>query len=65
MQSGRARILFAPETFNLGETSRGVEVARELSARGHEVRFMGYSRRFAGYVRDAGFDLELLEPELS
>lgn len=60
-----ARVLFAPETFNLGETSRGVEVARELRNRGHEVRFMGYSRRFADYVRDAGFTLDLLEPELS
>lgn len=59
------RILFAPETFNLGETSRGVEVAREIESRGHEVRFMGYSRRFDEYVRDAGFTLDLLEPELS
>ncbi|MEL4503806.1 nucleotide disphospho-sugar-binding domain-containing protein [Luteococcus sp. H138] len=65
MQNSPARILCAPETFNLGETSRGVEVARELAARGHAVRFMGYSPRFADYVRDAGFDLELLKPELS
>ncbi|MEL4359329.1 MULTISPECIES: glycosyltransferase [unclassified Luteococcus] len=65
MQSSQMRILCAPETFNLGETSRGVEVARELVARGHQVRFMGYSRRFADYVRDSGFALELLEPELS
>nr|WP_225752423.1 hypothetical protein [Pseudoclavibacter sp. Marseille-Q3772] len=39
-----SRILFAPETFNLGETSRGVEVARELARRGYDVLFMGYSR---------------------
>lgn len=58
-------MLFAPETFNLGETSRGIEVAREVRALGHEVRFMGYSRRFATDVREAGFALELLHPELS
>lgn len=59
------RVLFAPETFNLGETSRAVEVARELEALGHEVRFAGYSTRFADHVRDAGFALELLAPELT
>lgn len=59
------RILFAPETFNLGETSRAVEVAQALRADGHEVRFMGYSQRFAEYVREAGLDIELLDPELS
>ena len=58
------RVLFAPETFNLGETSRGVEVARALRDHGHQVHFMGYSRRFAEYVREAGFTLDLLEPEL-
>lgn len=60
-----SRILFAPETFNLGETSRGVEVVRELARRGHEALFMGYSTRFADYVRNAGFTLKLLEPALS
>lgn len=55
----------APETFNLGETSRGVEVARALRDDGHEVRFMGYSHRYADYIRDAGFPLDLLTPELS
>ncbi|MGO4203549.1 glycosyltransferase [Rhodococcus sp. TAF43] len=61
----RLRVLFAPETFNLGETSRAVEVAKEIRAGGHDVLFMGYSRRFAGYVREAGLALELLDPELS
>lgn len=61
----RLRILFAPETFNLGETTRAVETARQARDRGHEVHFMGYSRRFARYIRDAGFTLDLLDPELS
>lgn len=59
------RVLFAPETFNLGETSRAVAVARQLRDAGHDVRFMGYSRRFIDYVREAGFTIELLDPELS
>ena len=58
------RFLFAPETFNLGETSRGVEVARALARAGHDVRFMGYSRTYAPYIREAGFDLDLLAPEV-
>ena len=60
----RRRFLFAPETFNLGETSRGVEVARALARAGHDVRFMGYSRTYAPYIREAGFDLDLLAPEV-
>lgn len=63
-RDGTLRVLFAPETFNLGETSRAIEVARHLRRSGHEVRFMGYSRRFADHVRDAGFTIELLDPEL-
>ena len=58
------RFLFAPETFNLGETSRGVEVARALARAGREVRFMGCSRTYAPYIREAGFDLDLLAPEV-
>lgn len=59
------RVLLAPETFNLGETSRCVEVGRALKRRGHDVLFLGYSERFADYVRDAGFDLHLAQPRLS
>jgi UDP:flavonoid glycosyltransferase YjiC (YdhE family) len=59
------RVLFAPETFNLGETSRAIEVARHVRRLGHDVGFIGYSRRFADHVRVAGFRIELLDPELS
>lgn len=59
------RILFAPETFNLGETSRAVEVATAVRGRGHDVLFMGYSRQLIPWVQEAGFDCELLSPELS
>lgn len=64
-QGRTLRVLFAPETFNLGETSRAIEVARHLRSSGHEVRFMGYSRRFADDVREAGFTIEFLNPELT
>lgn len=61
----KLRVLFAPETFNLGETSRAVEVAQAMRREGHDVLFMGYSHQFAPYVREAGFDCELLSPELT
>lgn len=60
-----SRVLFAPETFNLGETSRAIEVARAMRAEGHEIRFSGYSERFSEHVTDAGFELDLLTPRLS
>ncbi len=60
-----ARFLFAPETFNLGETSRAVEIARELQARGHAIHFTGYSTKYEAFIRDNGFSLELLSPRLS
>ena len=59
-----ARVLFAPETFNLGETTRGIEVARAMRAGGHDIRFAGYSDRFSGEVIRAGFEIDLLEPFL-
>ena len=59
------RILFVPETFNLGETSRAIEVARHIEREGHEARFAGYSTRFAEHVREAGFPLDLLAPTLT
>lgn len=37
------RVLLAPETFNLGETSRAVETAAALTDAGHAVHIMGYS----------------------
>ncbi len=60
-----ARFLLAPETFNLGETSRAVEIARELRSRGHAIHFTGYSTKYEEFIRDNGFSLELLSPRLS
>ncbi|MCI2266226.1 hypothetical protein [Sediminivirga luteola] len=60
-------VLFAPETFNLAEVTRGVEVARRLSRLTGDVDcvFAGYSRRYAHIVKEAGFVFRPLEPELT
>lgn len=60
-----ARILFVPETFNLGETTRAIEIARAVLRLGHDVHFVGYSRRFSSRVTTAGFSFDLLSPELT
>ncbi|MGW8531122.1 MULTISPECIES: glycosyltransferase [Nocardiopsidaceae] len=57
-------VLFAPETFNLAETTRAVEVARHLRDR-HRCVFAGYSERYAGVVEDAGFEYHRLSPQLT
>lgn len=57
-------VLFAPETFNLAETTRAIEVARCLRGR-HSCVFAGYSERYADLVRDAGFDYHALAPPLT
>lgn len=57
-------VLFAPETFNLAETTRAIEVARQLRDR-HECVFAGYSERYAGLIEKAGFEYHPLSPELT
>lgn len=57
-------ILFAPETFNLAETSRGVEIAKELKS-GYDCLFSGYSDKFSDIITDAGFEFQHLEPKMS
>ncbi|GHC89033.1 glycosyl transferase [Nocardiopsis terrae] len=57
-------VLFAPETFNLAETTRAIEVARRLRDR-HECVFAGYSERYADLVEAAGFEYRPLSPVLT
>ena len=57
-------VLFAPETFNLAETTRAIEVARCLRDR-HSCVFAGYSERYADLIRDTGFDYHALAPPLT
>ncbi len=61
--SGRT-VLFAPETFNLAEVTRSVEVARRMPE-GVQCHFMGYAHRYATVITEAGFTLTMLEPELT
>lgn len=55
------RILFAPETVDLAETTRALVVARALGDRA-VVTFMGYGGPFAHLVTDAGYEMRILEP---
>lgn len=53
--------LFAPETFNIAETTRMIEVAKAARERFEPV-FMGYGGEFARLVAEAGFAYRELEP---
>ena len=59
-----ATVLFCPETFNLAEVTRMIEVARALDPR-HRVVFQGYEPDFAHLIADAGFDYRATEPAMS
>lgn len=57
-------ILFAPETFNLAETTRSIEVAKKCTEYFHCI-FIGYSRKYAYLIEKANFEFIHLEPDLS
>lgn len=61
--SRRLKFIFFPLGYVLAHTSRCVEIAKELRARGHEVVFGGddpkHPRSKLGLVKKAGFRLEL------
>lgn len=56
-------LVFAPETFNLAEVTRGIEVARRLP----EFRcvFTGFAPTYAQHIPDAGFEVRLLGPQIT
>ncbi|WP_321386407.1 nucleotide disphospho-sugar-binding domain-containing protein [uncultured Enterococcus sp.] len=56
-------ILFAPETINLAETTRMIETAKAVRALGARCLFIAYSKKFAGLIEEAGFELTMLAPE--
>ena len=56
-------LLFAPETFDLAETSRMLEVARACRGR-FRIEFMCYGGQFVHLIDDAGFVCHCLEPRL-
>ncbi|WP_206911747.1 hypothetical protein IGL98_000787 [Enterococcus sp. DIV0840] len=57
-------LLFAPETFNLAETTRMIEVAKECQSQANCI-FMGYSRKFATFIEKEGFEFRYLTPHLT
>ncbi|MGX7264939.1 glycosyltransferase [Enterococcus crotali] len=57
-------LLFAPETFNLAETTRMIEVAKACQSQATCI-FMGYSRKFASFIEKEGFEFNYLTPHLT
>ena len=60
-----SRILFSPESFNMGETTRCIEIARVARERGHTVLFHVYSPKYLGLLESAGLPVHLREPIMS
>lgn len=60
-----SRILFSPESFNMGETTRCIEIARVAQERGHTVLFHVYSPKYIGLLESAGLPVHLREPIMS
>ena len=60
-----SRILFSPESFNMGETTRCIEIARVARERGHTVLFHVYSPQYIGLLESAGLPAHLREPIMS
>lgn len=60
-----SRILFSPESFNMGETTRCIEIARAARERGHTVLFHVYSPKYLGLLENAGLPVQLREPVMS
>lgn len=60
-----SRILFSPESFNMGETTRCIEIARMARERGHTVLFHVYSPKYIGLLESTGLPVHLREPIMS
>lgn len=57
-------ILFAPAVFNLAETTRMIEVAKQMQGN-HHCEFFGFSKTFASLITKSGFTYHLLTPTLT
>ncbi|MEO1771497.1 hypothetical protein JZO67_003478 [Enterococcus sp. 665A] len=57
-------IVFAPATFNLAETTRMIEVAKQLK-KSCDCHFFGFSPTYAPLISQNGFDFSLLSPILT
>lgn len=59
------RLLFSPESYNLGETTRGIEVAHAAAKRGHDVLFHVYAERYLDLITESGHAVTRAEPQMS
>jgi len=57
-------VLFAPETINIAETTRMVEIAKLIRNR-YNCIFAGYSDEYSFIIKDAGFEFIPLSPWLT
>lgn len=57
-------LLFAPETINIAETTRMLEIARTCQATFRCI-FFGYSDKFSGLIEQAGFEFRRMQPWLT
>lgn len=57
-------LVFAPETYNLAETSRMIEIARACQSR-FQIVFMAYGGMFEELIRNEGFVLREMAPRLT
>lgn len=57
-------LVFAPETINIAETTRMIEIARAVHEKFHCI-FFGYSDKFSHLITEAGFEFRRMEPWLS
>lgn len=57
-------ILFAPETLNLAETTRMIEIARACGGDFH-CEFFGYGGEYEHLIGEAGFTCHTLRPQLT
>lgn len=56
------RIIFSPESYNLGETTRCIEVASAAVTRGHDVEFHVYAEKFVHLIEAAGHKVKRASP---
>ncbi|MFR3684703.1 MAG: glycosyltransferase [Enterococcus sp.] len=57
-------ILFAPATFNLAETTRMIEIAKQMRQKYHCV-FCGFSKTYLNLIKETEFEVSLLSPTLT
>ncbi|TSB46212.1 glycosyltransferase [Alkalicoccobacillus porphyridii] len=64
MISIKSTLIFAPETFNLAETTRSIEVAKKCSGNFNCI-FIGYSKKYSYLIDQSNFLFIHLEPNLN